>query len=395
MAGLKALALWVPQERRALANGSFIMFGGLGAMTSTVPVNLLLPMVGWRGVFLLLAALTLASALLVLAVVPEKRTAAPAEDWCRSLHGLLAVYRDPVFWRLAPLSACVVGAAFAMHGLWAARWLAEVDRFTPDHIASVVLMMGAGLTLGAAVIGLVTDRLRRHGVPSTTTFGLASALFIALQATVLGRLPLPAWLQWSTIASFGSMTVLSYSIMGELFPLEQIGRANGALNVLHLSMAFVLQYGMGLIASLWHPNASGRLPVIAYRAAFALPLLLELIALGWFVASLLASVGAAGATCAQSQRKPDEQYHPALRVPDVRDGHRLVEAIPARSPLPQRLCHAPLAAGFDPAPDPRTSICDRMCSIPSPCRGCCSRSGVASSGRWDARCAFRPPPPVS
>ena len=236
MAGLKALALWVPQERRALANGSFIMFGGLGAMTSTVPVNLLLPMVGWRGVFLLLAALTLASALLVLAVVPEKRTAAPAEDWCRSLHGLLAVYHDPVFWRLAPLSACVVGAAFAMHGLWAARWLAEVDRFTPDHIASVVLMMGAGLTLGAAVIGLVTDRLRRHGVPSTTTFGLASALFIALQATVLGRLPLPAWLQWSTIASFGSMTVLSYSIMGELFPLEQIGRANGALNVLHLRL---------------------------------------------------------------------------------------------------------------------------------------------------------------
>jgi hypothetical protein len=35
--------------------------------------------------------------------------------------------------------------------------------------------MGAGLTLGAAVICLVTDRLRRHGVPSTTTFGLASA----------------------------------------------------------------------------------------------------------------------------------------------------------------------------------------------------------------------------
>jgi MFS family permease len=104
MAGLKALALWVPQERRPLANGSFIMFGGLGAMTSTVPVNLLLPVVGWRGVFLLLAALTLASALLVLAVVPERRTAAPAEDWRRSLHGLFAVYRDPVFWRLAPLS---------------------------------------------------------------------------------------------------------------------------------------------------------------------------------------------------------------------------------------------------------------------------------------------------
>lgn len=286
MAGLKALALWVPQERRTLANGSFIMFGGLGAMTSTVPVNLLLPQLGWRGVFLLLAALTLASSLLVLAVVPEKCGAAPAEDWRRSLRGLLSVYRDPVFWRLAPLSGCIVGTAFAVHGLWAARWLADVDRFAPDHIASVVLAMGAGLTLGAAVIGVVTDLLRRHGIPPTTTFGLACALFIGLQATVLDRLPVPAWLQWSTIASFGSMTVLSYSIMGELFPAERIGRANGALNVLHLSMAFMLQYGMGLIASLWRPDTFGHLPVVAYRAAFALPLLLELMALGWFVASL-------------------------------------------------------------------------------------------------------------
>ena len=285
MAGLKALALWVPQERRALANGSFIMFGGLGAMTSSVPVNLLLPVFDWRGVFLLLAALTLASAVLVLVVVPETRGAAPAEDWRDNLRGLLVIYRDPVFWRLAPLSTCVVGTAFAVHGLWAARWLADVERFAPGRIAWVVFVMGAGLTVGAMVIGLVVDRLRRHGVPSTTTFGLACTLFIGLQVIVLDRLPLPAGLQWGTIAGFGSMTVLSYSILGELFPSEQIGRANGALNVLHLSMAFILQYGMGAIASLWHPDAFGHLPVLAYRAAFTLPLLLELIALVWFIAA--------------------------------------------------------------------------------------------------------------
>ena len=261
MAGLKALTLWVPPDRLALANGSFIMFGGLGAMTSTVPVTLLLPVFGWRGVFVLLAALTLASSALVLVVVPEKRGTAPAENWRDNLRGLLAIYRDPVFWRLAPLSTCVIGTAFAVHGLWAARWLADVDGFGSERIASVVFVMGVGLTLGAAVIGLVADRLHRHGVPSATTFGLACTLFIVLQATVLDRLPLPGWLQWGTIASFGSMTVLSYSIMGELFPAEQIGRANGALNVLHLSMAFVLQYGMGVVTSLWHPDAFGHLPV--------------------------------------------------------------------------------------------------------------------------------------
>ena len=43
MAGLKALAIWVPAERRTRVNGGFIMFGGLGAMASTVPVGLLQP----------------------------------------------------------------------------------------------------------------------------------------------------------------------------------------------------------------------------------------------------------------------------------------------------------------------------------------------------------------
>jgi predicted MFS family arabinose efflux permease len=282
MAGLKALAVWVPQERRTLANGCFIVFGGLGAMSSTVPVTLLLPMLGWRGVFLVLAGVTLASAVLVLLIVPEKAPATPAENWRSSLRGLVAVYGDPAFWRLAPLSACVIGTAFAVHGLWAARWLAEVDHFAPDRVASVVFAMGAGLTVGAAVIGLLSDLLRRCGVQPGTTFGLACALFMGLQLVTLDRLAVPAWLLWGTIGAFGSMTVLSYSIIGEMFPPDRIGRANGALNVLHLGMAFVLQYGMGEVASFWSPDPSGHLPVIAYRAAFLLPLLLEFVALAWF-----------------------------------------------------------------------------------------------------------------
>ncbi len=79
--------------------------------------------------------------------------------------------------------------------------------------------------------------------------------------------------------------MLSYSIVSELFPPERIGRANSALNLLHLLMAFILQYGMGIVASRWPQIAPGHLPVIAYRAAFALPLSLEVAALAWFLLS--------------------------------------------------------------------------------------------------------------
>jgi MFS family permease len=283
MAGLKALALWLPAERRALANGGFIMFGGLGAMASTLPMDWLMPVVGWRGVFLVLAAVTAVVVVLILTVVPESPAAVKPEDWRSNLRGLVDVYRDPAFWRLAPLSACVIGTVFAVHGLWAARWLRDVDLYAPGRVASDLLVMGMGLTLGAAAIGVATDRLRRCGVRPIVTFGVACTLFIALQVASIDRLGLPEWFVWGAIASFGGMTVLSYSILGEMFPAASIGRANGALNVLHLSMAFVLQYAMGVIASFWPADAGGHLPMAAYRAAFAMPLVLEVAALGWLV----------------------------------------------------------------------------------------------------------------
>ena len=58
MASLKAIVLWLPKERIALANGWVVMLGALGAVTATLPAESLVALLGWRGLFLLLAAAT-------------------------------------------------------------------------------------------------------------------------------------------------------------------------------------------------------------------------------------------------------------------------------------------------------------------------------------------------
>src|SRR5581483_8960793 len=81
MAGLKAIVLWFPPERVALANGWFVMLGAFGALTATGPAEFAIQMVGWRGLFAVLAALSAAAALLVLVVTPEahgRRETAPS-----------------------------------------------------------------------------------------------------------------------------------------------------------------------------------------------------------------------------------------------------------------------------------------------------------------------------
>jgi MFS family permease len=56
MAGLKAIVLWFPPERVALANGCYIMLGALGALSATGPAEVLVQGVGWRALFAVLAA---------------------------------------------------------------------------------------------------------------------------------------------------------------------------------------------------------------------------------------------------------------------------------------------------------------------------------------------------
>jgi len=49
MASLKAIVLWFPKERIALANGWVVMLGALGAVTATLPAEPLVRSLGWRG----------------------------------------------------------------------------------------------------------------------------------------------------------------------------------------------------------------------------------------------------------------------------------------------------------------------------------------------------------
>ena len=71
MSGFKAVVIWVPEPRRALANACIMSFGALGILVATVPVELAVQGFGWRAVFVGLAAVTVAVAGVIFFVVPE------------------------------------------------------------------------------------------------------------------------------------------------------------------------------------------------------------------------------------------------------------------------------------------------------------------------------------
>lgn len=278
-AGLKALILWFPRDRLPFLNGLMVMLGALGAVTATSPAELLLAWMGWRELFGIFAAVTVGCAFMIYLVVPEVASAMPVTG--ATVVNLRTIYADPRFWRLAPLSATSIGTAWALQGLWAAQWLTDVEGLDRAALVQHLFIMAIALCLGALLLGVMADRLRRHGVGPEALLGIVATVFIAAQFALILRWPLPSCILWAVVAAVGAATVLSYATLAEYFPKELAGRANGALNFFHIGAAFVLQYATGVVLAHWTPQA-GHYPEIAYQTAFALNLVLQIVALVWF-----------------------------------------------------------------------------------------------------------------
>ncbi|MET4236618.1 MFS family permease [Bradyrhizobium sp. i1.4.4] len=110
-------------------------------------------------------------------------------------------------------------------------------------LVTQLLVMAIALSIGALLLGVVADSLRRHGKNTGTLLAIIAAVFIAAELALILHPPFLSLTSWIIVAVVGSAIALSYTIIGDYFPAELIARANGALNVLH--------FGVGLPRPVW------------------------------------------------------------------------------------------------------------------------------------------------
>ncbi len=282
MSGFKAIVLWIPESRRALANAGVMSFGALGILVATVPVELAVEAVGWRAVFVGLAAITLAVATLVLTIVPERRETGPRAGLDLQLAGLVRIGRDPVFWRLAPLMATTAGTHIAIQTLWAGPWLRDVAGLDRIGVANYLMAMAVGFLVGIVSMGAAADWLVRRGVDLLTVMlgflllSFAAQLAIVLQWTSLS---LPVW---TLFGLAGQAAILGYPWLASHYGAALSGRANTAINLLTFLAAFGAQYAIGAIIDRF-PAAAEGYSARGYQAGFGTFFALQLLALGWYL----------------------------------------------------------------------------------------------------------------
>ena len=280
MAAFKGFAQNFPAERQASLTGAIMASGGLGALTASLPLEFALPLLGWRGVFQGLTFLLLAVAALIFLSVPQRDAGVSRDSLGAQLKDVAGILAHRVFWRFAPPMTLVTGGFLAVQGLWAVPWLMNVDGLTRHQAAEVLFALNLAMLLSHLGIATFAVRLARAGItPSRLLLG-GFGLALASQAAMLAGLgpAMPLWFAYGVGVSGGS---LSYSLLSAHFAPALSGRVTTTLNLLLFIGAFTLQWGLGVLID--GLGAAGFATPAAYRATFALLLMLQAASYAWFL----------------------------------------------------------------------------------------------------------------
>ncbi|MFN9806521.1 MAG: MFS transporter [Betaproteobacteria bacterium] len=289
MATFTAFARWYPPQRLGSLSGLVMIAGGLGALAAAQPVQWALGITTWRGICLALAVVTVAVAVLLWLLAPDKPTAASRQTFREQLAGVRSVFGSRIFWRYAPAAFWMVGGFMALQGLWVARWMSVLEGLERSDIAQRLTLMNLAMLGGFAFLGFLSPMLVRRGFTLERMYVTAIAAAVVAQATICWQPGAGGVLPWAVLGFCFALSNIAFTQLTLAFAPELAGRANTALNLYAFGGAFVLQWGVGSVVELAH--AAGATTAYGLRVAFVVILAGQVLSLIW----LLRSTGSAAA----------------------------------------------------------------------------------------------------
>lgn len=268
MAPLAAFVRLYPQRLQLRLNSWMLMSGSLGMVASTLPVQALLPSLGWRGLFVLVAA---ALAVGMIGIGVGTPTDPSRRNGVSESGGYRFIAAHPVFVRAVPLGFFTYGGLIAVQALWAGPWMTQVVGLSAVGAAQGLFVINLTMLCSFLAWGLVMPRLIQRGWSQEQLIagGWPVGTLLMLVIIVLGPQASAGWLAlWCACTT---VIALCQPAVAQAFRKEEAGRALSAFNLVIFSGVFVCQWGMGLaidamVTAGWEPGVS-------HRAAMALLLL--------------------------------------------------------------------------------------------------------------------------
>lgn len=265
------------------ANSWMLMTGSLGMLASTLPVQWLLPSMGWRGMFWMLALMFVLAIAVTARWVPKDDVRPKPEISVAFTpdDGYTAVFRHPTFRRFAPMGFFHYGGFVAVQSLWAGPWLSQVCGYTPAQAALGLFAINLAMLAAFTLWGALVPRLYAKGWTAQKLIALGAplSLLVLLVGIGLGQ-HATAWV-WALFCVSSTVVSLSQPAIAQAFPASLSGRALSAYNLVIFLGIFVVQWGIGLAIDGF--RAVGWSTESSYEGAFALMAAGCVLAYVWFL----------------------------------------------------------------------------------------------------------------
>ncbi|MDB3949093.1 MFS transporter [Candidatus Pelagibacter sp.] len=246
MGPLTAYRVWFQDETQQRANSWMLMTGAIGMLSSSLPVQFFLPIIGWRSIFGILAILTLLSIVLIVIFIPNwnKENIQNTHDEKGSLK---EVWQNKFFKSLVPMGFFNYGGLFAIQTLWAGPWMVKVSGYTPEESANGLFIIYLSLLFSFLTWGYFVPKFSKNVSDAIRLLKFGAPINLIVLAIIIYLGPEAGAFHWAFFAVSSVFLSLSQPAVGMAFSLSNAGKALTSFNLLLFIGAFALQWIIGVI----------------------------------------------------------------------------------------------------------------------------------------------------
>jgi MFS family permease len=274
MAPLTGYRRWFDASAQLRTNSWMLMTGSLGMLAATLPVQWLMPMWGWRAIFVVLGVMITIAMLLIALVVPVWQkatlTAASVQQLLDDDGSYREIWRSAYFWRMTPIGFFTYGGMVAIQTLWAGPWMTQVAGWTAEEAAQGLFLINLSMLVSFWLWGLMTPHLTQRGIPVERLMAWGTPSSFVVIGVLVGLGPAvgsAAAVGMALLCVTSTFVALAQPAVGMAFPSHLAGRALSAYNLVIFAGIFVVQWGFGLLVDAGLGLGLGR--ATAYQAALA------------------------------------------------------------------------------------------------------------------------------
>ncbi len=245
MGPLTAYRVWYQDETQQRSNSWMLMVGAIGMLSSSLPVQYFLPTIGWRGIFINLAILTLICIILIIIFIPKWNV--ETLDESKNNGKLEEIWRNDLFKSLVPMGLFNYGGLFAIQTLWAGPWMIRVSGYTPEESAQGLFLIYLLMLISFLFWGYFIPKISKNVNDAIKLLKFGAPLNLIVLAIIIYLGPDAGALHWSLFVVASIFLSLSQPAVGMAFSLTNAGKALTSFNLLLFVGAFFIQWIIGII----------------------------------------------------------------------------------------------------------------------------------------------------